>query len=57
MELVSKKQMMLFAGSGHPALSEEIAHALDVPLAPVTLSSFANGELYCRYDDSSVAIE
>jgi ribose-phosphate pyrophosphokinase len=52
MELVSKKQMMFFAGSGHPALSEEIAHALDVPLAPVTLSSFANGELYCRYDDS-----
>jgi len=52
MELVSKKQLLLFAGSGHPSLSEEIAENLDVPLAPVTLSSFANGELYCRYDDS-----
>jgi ribose-phosphate pyrophosphokinase len=52
MELVSKKSFMLFAGSGHPALSEEIAENLGVPLAPVTLSSFANGELYCRYDDS-----
>jgi ribose-phosphate pyrophosphokinase len=52
MELVSQKRLMLFAGSGHPSLSEEIAESLDVPLAPVTLSSFANSELYCRYDDS-----
>ena len=52
MELVSKKRLLLFAGSGHPALSEEIADNLEVPLSPVTLSSFANGEIYCRYDDS-----
>src|SRR5437764_7629321 len=52
MELVSQKRLMLFAGSGHPSLSEEIAENLDVPLAPVTLSSFSNGEMYCRYDDS-----
>ncbi|MEX1007318.1 MAG: ribose-phosphate diphosphokinase [Acidimicrobiia bacterium] len=52
MELVSKKRLLLFAGRGHTALSEEIAENLKVPLAPVTLSSFSNGELYCRYDDS-----
>src|SRR4051794_567244 len=52
MELVTKKRMLLFAGRGHPELSEEIARALDVPLASVTLSSFANGEMYCRYDES-----
>jgi ribose-phosphate pyrophosphokinase len=52
MELVSKKRLLLFAGRGHPTLSEEIAHHLDVPRASVTLSSFANGELYCRYDES-----
>ena len=53
MELVStKKRLLLFAGRGHPALSEEIAENLQVPLASVTLSSFANGEMYCRYDES-----
>ncbi len=52
MELVPHKRLMLFAGSGHPSLSEEIAESLDVPLSSVTLSSFANGELYCRYDEN-----
>ena len=52
MELVTKKRLLLFAGRGHPALSEEIAHNLKVPLSSVTLSRFANGEIYCRYDES-----
>jgi ribose-phosphate pyrophosphokinase len=52
MELVTKKRLLLFAGRGHPTLSEEIAHNLKVPLASVTLSTFANGEIYCRYDES-----
>src|SRR5690242_19631595 len=52
MELVTKKRLLLFAGRGHPELSAEIARALDVPLASVSLSSFANGEMYCRYDES-----
>ncbi len=52
MELVSKKRLMLFAGRGHPELSEEIAKALSVPLGDVVLSTFANGELYCRYGES-----
>ena len=52
MELVPKKRLMLFAGSGHRSLSEEIAQSLDVPLSSVTLSNFANGELYCRYDEN-----
>ena len=52
MELVPKKRLMLFAGSGHRSLSEEIAQSLGVPLASVTLSNFANGELYCRYDEN-----
>ena len=52
MELVPQKRLMLFAGSGHPELSEEIAESLGVPLSSVTLSSFANGELYCRYDEN-----
>ncbi len=52
MELLSKKRLMLFAGRGNPELSEEIAAHLKVPLGDVKLSSFANGEIYCRYGES-----
>lgn len=52
MELVTKKRLMLFAGSGNPALSEEIATNLKVPLGDIKLSRFANGELYCRYGEN-----
>jgi ribose-phosphate pyrophosphokinase len=52
MEQVPKKRLMLFAGSGHPGLSEEIASALGIRLGQVELSSFANGELYCRYREN-----
>jgi len=52
MELVTKKRLLLFAGRGHTELSEEISRNLQAPLASVTLSSFANGEMYCRYDES-----
>jgi ribose-phosphate pyrophosphokinase len=52
MELVTKKRLMLFAGSGNPELSEEIATNLKMPLGDIKLSRFANGELYCRYGEN-----
>src|SRR5256886_9889471 len=52
MELVTKKNLMLFAGRGNEQLSKEIAEHLKVPLGDVVLSTFANGELYCRYGES-----
>jgi ribose-phosphate pyrophosphokinase len=52
MELVPQKRLLLFAGRGHPGLSGEIAGSLGVPLSTVHLSTFANGEIYCRYDES-----
>ena len=52
MELVTKKKLMLFAGRGNPELSREIAEALKEPLGEVVLSTFANGELYCRFGES-----
>src|SRR3977135_2205315 len=52
MELVTKKNLMLFAGRGNEQLSKEIAEHLGVPLGEIVLSSFANGELYCRYGES-----
>jgi len=52
MELVTKKKLMLFAGRGNRELSEEIATSLKVPLGEVVLSTFANGEIYCRFSES-----
>lgn len=52
MELVTKKKLMLFAGRGNTDLSREIADCLKVPLGEVKLSTFANGEIYCRFGES-----
>ena len=52
MDQVTTKRLMLFAGSGNPELSEEIAAHLKLPLGDIKLSRFANGELYCRYGEN-----
>jgi ribose-phosphate pyrophosphokinase len=52
MELVTKKRLMFVAGRGHEELSSEVAEHLRVPLGDVVLSTFANGEIYCRYGES-----
>ncbi|HEX5145854.1 MAG TPA: ribose-phosphate pyrophosphokinase [Conexibacter sp.] len=46
------KRLMLFSGRAHPALSNDIAGKLGVELGGVTLKTFSNGEVYCRYDES-----
>ena len=40
MEIVTKKHMMLFSGTAHPELSEEIASHLDVPLSKIEIRRF-----------------
>jgi len=40
--------MMLMSGTSHPELAEEIAKKMDIPLSPVDISRFSNGEIYCR---------
>src|SRR4051794_32288153 len=52
MELVSTKTLQLFSGSGNRELAEEIAESLGVPLGHVELSTFANGEKYCRLGEN-----
>ena len=52
LEVTQIKRMMIFAGRGNEELSAEISSCLEVPLGSVVLSSFANGELYCRYGES-----
>src|SRR6202453_3637787 len=46
------KRLMLFSGRANPALAVDIADKLGVELGPVTLKTFSNGEVYCRYDES-----
>ena len=52
MELVTKKRLLVYTGSCHPALADDIASHLDVELGEPNLRQFANGELHCRYGDS-----
>src|ERR1700677_2044021 len=46
------KRLMLFSGRANPQLAADIATKLNVDLGPVTLKTFSNGEVYCRYEDS-----
>lgn len=52
MEVVTKKRMMIFSGSSYPDLAREVADHLGMRLGEVTLSRFANGELYARFQES-----
>src|SRR6476469_6124779 len=52
MELLTKKRLVLVAGRGHSELSNEVAEHLNVPLGECVLSTFANGEIYCRYGEN-----
>lgn len=47
-----QKQLMMFAGRANPALAASIAATLQVDLGPITLKTFSNGEVYCRFDES-----
>jgi ribose-phosphate pyrophosphokinase len=46
------KRLMLFAGRANPQLAADIATKLNVDLGPVTIKTFSNGEVYCRYEES-----
>ena len=43
---------MVFAGRSHPELAAKIAERLGVELGEIELTTFANGETYCRYCES-----
>lgn len=43
---------MLFSGRANPGLALDIAAQLGVELGSVTLKTFSNDEVYCRFDES-----
>jgi ribose-phosphate pyrophosphokinase len=51
-EIVTKKKLMLFSGTTHPALTQEIADHLGIVVSPCKISRFASGEIYVRAEDS-----
>lgn len=46
------KRLMLFSGRANPNLAEAIGDRLGVGPGPITLKTFSNGEVYCRYEES-----
>jgi ribose-phosphate pyrophosphokinase len=52
LERGTQKRLMVFAGRSHPDLAQGIAEKLGVELGAIELTSFANGETYCRYLES-----
>jgi ribose-phosphate pyrophosphokinase len=51
-DILTRKRMMVFSGTSHPALAEDIAKHLGISLSPVEIRRFASGEIYCRFEDS-----
>ncbi len=50
--LEDEKRLMVVSGRASGELAGRIADRLDVELSPVTLKTFSNGEVYCRYEES-----
>jgi ribose-phosphate pyrophosphokinase len=46
------KRLMLVSGRANPELAARIASKLGVELGGLTLKTFSNGEVYCRYEES-----
>ena len=51
-EHVPQKRLMVFSGRSHRDLAQKIGEKLGVELGEITLKTFADGETYCRYEES-----
>jgi ribose-phosphate pyrophosphokinase len=52
MSVTNTKNLMLFSGRAHPELAEQVAKHLDVTVTPQSAYSFANGEIFVRFEES-----
>lgn len=48
----TQKNMMIFSGRAHPSLAEEVTTILGTDLVPTDAYSFANSEIYVRFNES-----
>jgi ribose-phosphate pyrophosphokinase len=51
-EIITKKHLMIYSGTAHPALAEEISEYLQIPLSEAEIRRFASSEVYVRPKDS-----
>ena len=48
----NEKHLMLFSGRAHPDLANEVAELMKVELVPTRAITYANSEIYVRFDES-----
>ncbi|HWJ52062.1 MAG TPA: ribose-phosphate diphosphokinase, partial [Propionibacteriaceae bacterium] len=48
----NEKHMMLFAGRAYPGLAAEVADLMGVEIVPTRAISYANSEIYVRFEES-----
>ena len=51
-KITGQKRLVIVTGRSHPALAEEIAEYLQTEIVHTDARTFANGEIYARYDES-----
>ncbi len=51
-KITGQKKLVLVSGRGYPELAQQIADELGSDLVPTDARTFANGEIYARYDES-----
>ncbi|RMF10715.1 MAG: ribose-phosphate pyrophosphokinase [Candidatus Neomarinimicrobiota bacterium] len=49
---MSNDTLKIFTGRSNPALAEGIARYLDIPLGEITIKTFADGELWVKYEEN-----
>ncbi len=52
MEFQARRHLLLYSGSSHPELAEEVAKHLGTTLSDVDIQHFADGEVYVRFLNS-----
>ena len=50
--ITPERSLMLFSGRGNPELSSKIAEKLGIELGRVLIQTFADGEIYVKYEES-----
>ena len=51
-KITGQKRLVIVSGRGYPELAQQIADELGSELVPTDARTFANGEIYARYDES-----
>ena len=52
MEQPTRKRLLVYSGTAHPQLAEDVVGQLGLELGEPNIRRFANGEIHCRYGES-----